>query len=435
MSEAHTTEAALRFDDRVAIVTGAGRGLGRTYALELAKRGAKVVVNDLGGSKSGGDDGSASPADEVVAIIKEMGGDAVASYDSVSTAEGGEAIVQAALDAFGRVDVLVNNAGILRDKSFLKMEPEHWQAVLDVHLSGAYYVTRPAFSKMKEQGYGRIVMTTSAAGLYGNFGQANYAAAKMGLVGLMNVLAIEGGRYDIKVNTVAPVAASRLTEGLFPPDIVEKMAPEYVAPLVIFLCSSRCPESGGIYNAGMGAFNRAAVVTGSWKSLGTKDAPPTPEAIRDLFQPLRALDSRDEYPDAMAAVSGAMGAVPLEKSTKKKEKSGGDGPALTPETVAGLFEKMTEIFQPGPAKGLSVVFQYSITGECGGEWIVAVEDGTLRIEKGKADNPTTTLIMADEVFAAITTRQMSAMAAYSQKKLVIKGDLMKSQLIEKLFKF
>ncbi len=182
----------IRFDGRVAIVTGAGGGLGRVYALEFAKRGAKVVVNDLGGARDGSGEGSQSPAQKVVEEIKALGGEAVANYDTVATPEGGEKIVKAALDAFGTVDILINNAGILRDKSLLKMEPETWQAVLDVHLNGAYHVTKPAFAVMKEKGYGRIVMTTSAAGLYGNFGQTNYSSAKMGLVGLMNTLKLEG---------------------------------------------------------------------------------------------------------------------------------------------------------------------------------------------------------------------------------------------------
>ncbi len=182
----------IRFDDRVAIITGAGGGLGRTYALELARRGAKVVVNDLGGARDGSGKGSASAADKVVEEIKKAGGEAVANYDNVATPEGGEKIVKSAVDAFGTVDIVINNAGILRDKSFLKMEPENWDAVIAVHLRGAYNVTRPAFAVMKEKGYGRIVMTTSAAGLYGNFGQTNYSSAKMALVGFMNTLKLEG---------------------------------------------------------------------------------------------------------------------------------------------------------------------------------------------------------------------------------------------------
>jgi len=206
----------IRFDDRVAIVTGAGAGLGRIYALELAKRGAKVIANDLGGARDGSGKGSKGPADEVVDEIKNLGGEAVANYDSVATVEGGKNIVKSAIEAFGTVDIVINNAGILRDKSFLKVEPKNWQIVIDVHLNGAYNVSHPAYAVMKKKGYGRILMTTSAAGLYGNFGQTNYTSAKMGLVGLMNTLKLEGAKYNIKVNTIAPVAASRLTGDILP---------------------------------------------------------------------------------------------------------------------------------------------------------------------------------------------------------------------------
>ena len=210
------------------MITGAGGGLGRIYALELAKRGAKVVVNDLGGARDGSGKGSSTPAQKVVEEIKAFGGTAVANYDNVASAEGGEKIIQSAIDAFGTVDILINNAGILRDKSFVKMEPENWKSVLDVHLNGAYNVSKPAFKVMREKGYGRIIMTTSAAGLYGNFGQTNYSSAKMGLVGLMNTLKLEGKKYNVLVNTVAPIAASRLTEDIMPPDLFEKMKPEFV---------------------------------------------------------------------------------------------------------------------------------------------------------------------------------------------------------------
>jgi NAD(P)-dependent dehydrogenase (short-subunit alcohol dehydrogenase family) len=223
----------IRFDDQVAVITGAGGGLGRVYALELAKRGAKIVVNDLGGSRDGSGGGSSTPAEKVVAEIKALGGEAVANYDNVATPEGGENIIKTAVDAFGKIDILINNAGILRDKSFIKMEPDNWKAVLDVHLAGAYHVSRPAFKVMRENGFGRIIMTTSAAGLYGNFGQTNYSSAKMGLVGLMNTLKLEGKKYNIKVNTVAPIAASRLTEDIMPPELFGKMKPEFVSPLVL----------------------------------------------------------------------------------------------------------------------------------------------------------------------------------------------------------
>ncbi len=207
----------------MAIVTGAGAGLGRLYALELAKRGAKVVVNDLGGARDGSGQGATGPADKVVEEIKALGGEAVASYDSVATPEGGEAIVNKAVEVFGRVDILINNAGILRDKTLAKMEPAEWDAVLSVHLDGAYNVTRPAFLKMRETGYGRIIVTTSAAGLHGNFGQTNYSSAKMALVGMMNTLKLEGEKHNIKVNAIAPIATTRLTDDILPPDLQEKL--------------------------------------------------------------------------------------------------------------------------------------------------------------------------------------------------------------------
>ena len=247
----------IHFDGRVAIVTGAGGGLGRTYALELAARGAQVVVNDLGGSVEGvgGDD---SAAQKVVDEIKAAGGDAVPNYDSVSTPEGGEAIVKTAVDAFGKVDIVVNNAGILRDKSFLKLEWTDLDAVLDVHLKGAFYVSRPAFALMKEQGYGRLVFTASNA-TFGNFGQSNYAAAKAGLIGLSNVLAVEGAKAGILSNVIMPVAATRMTEQLLG-DFGKLVTPESVTPMVVYLCSEACTTTHGAYSAAGGRY--AKVFTG-----------------------------------------------------------------------------------------------------------------------------------------------------------------------------
>ena len=285
----------IRFDDRVAVITGAGGGLGRVYALELARRGAKVVVNDLGGAKDGSGDGSATPAQQVVEEITRAGGTAIANYDNVATPEGGENIIKTAVEAFGTVDILINNAGILRDRTLLKMEPETWQAVLDVHLHGAYHVTKPAFALMKEKGYGRIIMTTSAAGLYGNFGQTNYSAAKLALVGFMNTLKLEGGKYNIKVNTIAPIAASRLMAEVIPPDMLEKMKPDFVAPLVLFLVSEKCPVSGRIYNAGGGVYNRAAVMTGAGAVVGDGRKIPLPEEIAASLAKIRDLNEAKEF--------------------------------------------------------------------------------------------------------------------------------------------
>lgn len=238
----------LSFDGRVVIVTGAGGGLGRSHALELARRGALVVVNDLGGALDGTGSGHTA-ADLVVKEIEDANGTAVANFDSVTTPEGGQAIVQTALDNFGRVDVVINNAGILRDKAFHKMAPEDVQSVIDVHLIGAFNVTAAAWPHMREAGYGRVINTSSGAGLFGNFGQANYAAAKMGLVGLTRTLAVEGASKGIKVNAIAPVAQTRMTTEIFANLGLEDvdLGPEHVTSLVTFLASEACPSTGDIY--------------------------------------------------------------------------------------------------------------------------------------------------------------------------------------------
>jgi 3-hydroxyacyl-CoA dehydrogenase/3a,7a,12a-trihydroxy-5b-cholest-24-enoyl-CoA hydratase len=238
----------LRFDGRVAIVTGAGNGLGRSHALLLARRGAKVVINDLGGSHTGGGKSSAA-ADAVVEEIRAGGGEAVANYDSV---EDGAAIVKSAIDAFGRVDIVVNNAGILRDVSFQKMTADDWDLVYRVHVLGAYRVTAAAWPHLREQKYGRVVFTSSAAGIYGNFGQANYSMAKLGLVGFASTLALEGKKNNVVVNTIAPIAGSRMTETVLPKDLLDSLKPEFVSPLVAWLCHEGNTDSGGLFEVGGG---------------------------------------------------------------------------------------------------------------------------------------------------------------------------------------
>ncbi|MBW2283295.1 MAG: SDR family NAD(P)-dependent oxidoreductase [Deltaproteobacteria bacterium] len=417
---------AINYDGRVAIVTGAGAGLGRAYALELARRGAKVVVNDLGGARDGSGSGSAA-ADEVVDEIKAQGGEAVANYDSVSTAEGGQAIVDTAVNAFGKVDIVINNAGILRDKTLVKMEPENWDAVMDVHLKGAYNVTRPAFVKMRENRYGRIVMTTSGAGLYGNFGQTNYSAAKTGLVGLMNTIRLEGEKHNIKVNTIAPVAATRLTEDVMPPDWFEKLKPEFVAPLVLYLSSEQCPVTGAIYNAGMGYFNRVEMLTGAGAVVGDGKTVPTPEAVASAMDGIKKIDGGEPYPNATAAFSPMLDAF-----SPKKAAPADAGGGLT---VQDIFAGLADAFQADAAGGVDVVFQFDISGAAGGSWNVTIKDGTCQVAEGAHGSPTTTIAMGDEDFVKMISGELNAMSAYTGGKLKIGGDLMKSQLIEKLFKF
>jgi len=274
----------IRYDGRVAIITGAGGGLGKTYATLLAKRGAKVVVNDLGG-KPDGTGASHSMADTTVSEIKAAGGEAVANYDSVSTVDGGKKITQCALDHFGRVDIVINNAGVLRDKTFLKLTQEELEIVLDVHLKGAFYVTQPAFAAMKENNYGRIVMTASAAGIFGNFGQTNYGAAKMGLVGLAHVLAIEGVKNNIKCNVIAPIAKTRMTEQLLGP-LADQVLPEHVTPLVAYLVSEKCELTHEVFSVGGGRFARIFVgLAPGWYAGKGKFA--SPEDIRDHIDQIR----------------------------------------------------------------------------------------------------------------------------------------------------
>ncbi|MFP5327352.1 MAG: SDR family oxidoreductase [Acidimicrobiia bacterium] len=274
--------ADLGYDGKVAIITGAGGGLGREHALLLAARGARVVVNDLGGSVTG-EGGDAGPAHTVAKEIEDAGGVAVADTNSVSTPEGGEAIVQTAIDNFGRVDIVINNAGILRDKTFHNMTPEFLEPVLDVHLKGAFFVTRPAWIKMREQGYGRVINTSSNSGVLGNFGQSNYGAAKMGLVGLTRVLAAEGAKYNIKVNAICPVAKTRMTEELLGP-LADKLDPKLVTPIVAWLAHEDCPVTGEIYSAAGGRIARFFIGL----TEGYYNPELTLEDVRDNFDKIRS---------------------------------------------------------------------------------------------------------------------------------------------------
>lgn len=282
-----STESDIRFDDQVVIITGAGTGLGRAYALLFAARGASVIVNDLGGDVHG-QGGGKNSADQVVDEIKAAGGQAVACYDSVATPEGGKAIIDTAMQNYGRVDALIHNAGILRDKSFLKLSSDDVRDVMDVHLNAAFWVSQPAFEVMKQQNFGRIAFTTSASGLFGNFGQANYGAAKTGLIGLMRVLSIEGARYDIKINCVAPSARTRMTEDLLGP-LTEHLDPRHVAPLLAYLCSSQCEFTNEIFSAGGGRFARVFLGLGpGWYSGGDIA---DPETIAEHIEAIRNVDN------------------------------------------------------------------------------------------------------------------------------------------------
>ncbi|MCP4022335.1 MAG: SDR family oxidoreductase [Desulfobacteraceae bacterium] len=288
----------INYDGKVAIVTGGGQGIGRMYALELAGRGAKVVVNDLGVARDGtGTDTSA--ADKVVDEIISAGGKAVANYDSVATMDGGKNIVKTAMDTYDKVDILINNAGIIRDKSFMKMTEEEWDSVVNVHLKGAFCVTQPAVKVMKENNYGRIVFTASTSGLYGNFGQTNYGAAKMGLIGIMNSLKLEVSKYNIKINTVAPTAWSRMTADVFPPEFEAKLNAQFNEPMVLYLCAEENTASGHVFTMGAGWYGRTAIVSGDGICIGNAKRSISVEEIKENFKKISDVENKREHDSAL----------------------------------------------------------------------------------------------------------------------------------------
>ena len=286
---------AIDFTDQVAIVTGGGTGLGRSHALQLAERGAKVVVNDLGGSRDGSGS-SASVAQQVADEILATGGNAIANGADITQEDQAQAMVQAALDKWGRVDVLINNAGILRDKSFAKMSLDDWRSVVDVHLNGSAYCCHAVWPTMRQQGYGRIMMTSSSSGVYGNFGQANYGAAKYGVVGLMNVLAIEGRKYNIHINSLVPTAATRMTEDVMTEAMLEQLKPEYVTPAVLFLASADAPN-GEILMAGAGNYTVAKLIEA--EGIKLPEGQRTPENVAAIFDKISDVSNGIEIHDGM----------------------------------------------------------------------------------------------------------------------------------------
>jgi NAD(P)-dependent dehydrogenase (short-subunit alcohol dehydrogenase family) len=283
--------ADIRFDGKVAIVTGAGGGLGRQHALELARRGAKVVVNDLGGSMDGSG-GNSAAAEAVVAEIKAAGGEAIANGSSVTDDAGVALMVKQAMDTWGRIDILIANAGILRDKSFAKMEIADFELVLNVHLMGTVKPVKAVWDIMREQNYGRIVVTTSSSGLYGNFGQSNYGAAKLGIIGFMNTIRLEGVKNNIHINAISPVAATRMTENLMPPAVLERLKPEYVTPGVVFLASDEAP-TGAILAAGAGAFALSRIYETEGVYLGEGGL--SVEEVRDNWSKISDPEGQQAY--------------------------------------------------------------------------------------------------------------------------------------------
>jgi len=424
----------LVFEGRVAIVTGAGGGLGRAYALNLASRGAKVVVNDLGGSVQGSGSSSRA-ADAVVEEIRKAGGTAVANYDSV---EFGEKIVKTAIDSYGRVDILINNAGILRDQSFIKMKDVDFDLIHKIHVRGAYSVTKAAWPYMRDQEYGRIIFVTSAAGLYGNFGQANYSSAKSAIIGLANTLSIEGKSKNIIVNTIAPLAGSRMTETVMPPQIVAALKPDYVAPLVSYLTHESCTETGGIFEVGAGfvAKVRLQRTKGVYFS---NDKELTPEQIRDSFKDIVDFSSGATNPTSTSEATSAIVQRVLSQSSQNTTESSPPTPKSATGPVAKVFSELEDKIKsnPGLVKQVAGIFIFVIDGIEAGTWVIDLLNGEGSVSQGKpGKNPpgSCQITVSGEDFVQLMKGKLDPMAAFTQGKVKLEGNMglaMKLQALTK----
>jgi len=428
----------LRFDNRVAIVTGGGGALGRAYALLLASRGASVVVNDLGVSMTSME-ANASPAQQVVNEIKKNGGKAIANYDSVTD---GDKIVKAAIDAFGRIDIVINNAGILRDTSFQKMTDQQWDIIHQVHLHGAYKVTKAAWPYFREQKYGRIIMTSSAAGVYGNFGQANYSSAKLALVGFANSLAKEGQKLNIYCNTICPLAGSRMTETVLPPDLVKALRPEYIAPLVAFLCHDTCSANGDLFELGAGWVSKLR-----WQRTKGHLFPLdlfTPEALRDNWSSV--VDFKDaSYPTTLndslnfviENLKTASGSTSKPGATSKPAPK----PSPKPEYKSKvIFEQLALLVKADASlvDKTKAVFVYNITRKSQDSpisWTVDLKNGKGDVYEGEPKTQAdVTFTLDDEDFVSMIEQKVNPQTLFMGGKLKLKGNIQKAMNFEKVLK-
>ncbi len=416
----------MRFDDRVAIVTGAGGGLGRAHALLLASRGAKVLVNDLGGSQHG-QGADAQPADQVVAEIHAAGGEAAASYDSV---EDGHKIVQAALDHFGRIDIVINNAGILRDVSFHKMKEIDWELIYRVHLYGSFKVTHAAWPYLREQQYGRVIMTSSSSGIYGNFGQANYGSAKLALLGFANTLAIEGEKRNIHVNSIAPIAGSRMTESVLPADLVEALKPDHVSPLVAYLCHESCSTTGELFELGAGWVSRLR-----WQrtkgAMFPANQPGTPEQIAAKW------DQINDFTDADIPTSNHAAFGPIMDNLGRADAPNDD--AADADEVMSLsremFQQIHARIQEHPewTKQVNELYQFHITGEQGGSYVVNLKDDGGSAYPGEDEMARCKMTLSHENLMAMLSGEITPQMAFMEGKLKIEGNVILAAKLAPLF--
>uniref|UniRef100_A0A6G1S4Y6 Peroxisomal multifunctional enzyme A n=1 Tax=Aceria tosichella TaxID=561515 RepID=A0A6G1S4Y6_9ACAR len=441
---------AKHFNGRVAIITGSGGGLGREYALLLASRGCSIVANDI----------NREAADRVVGEIKQAGGKAIACYESV---ENGEQIVKQTLDAFGRIDILINNAGILRDKSILKMTDQDWDIIQQVHLKGAFLLTKAAWPHMRQQGYGRIIMTASSAGLYGNFGQTNYAAAKMGLIGLSNTLAVEGAKYNIHSNVIIPIAASQLTANILPEQLLSRLSPSYVAPVVVYLCHESCPENGGIFEAAGGWVARYKLhrskgkvfhdelsletLEKNWAELSSMTGGAYFATVGEHFgavvQALQDSDASRALPSYQAKAADDdrdQNNNNINSSNNNNSKNKDDDALL--KSIPSSGNKCDIIFnlidnrmrdEPELLEQLKAVFQYNITqnGKHITTWTTDTKHDIAVYNSEPRNNikPDCTVTVDDDDFVKIMVGKLNPQRAFIMGKLNVKGNVL---LLQKL---
>jgi NAD(P)-dependent dehydrogenase (short-subunit alcohol dehydrogenase family)/putative sterol carrier protein len=422
----------LRFDGKVAIVTGAGGGLGRVYALFFASRGAKVVVNDLGGDTKGDSGSSAMAADKVVDEIRKNGGEAVANYDSV---EKGEAIVETAIKAFKRVDIVINNAGILRDVSFIKMTDRDWDLVNLVHVKGAYAVTKAAWPHFMKQGYGRVIMTTSAAGIYGNFGQANYSAAKLAQLGLANTLSIEGAKKNIHVNTIAPIAGSRMTETVMPPQMVKALKPEFICPLVAYLCHEKTEENGGLFELGAGWVAKLRWERTKGHAFPV-DRDLTPEDISSKWNVITDFSNSTHPKTIMESTQMVSGNLTNKSKTPSESSttSGGNSAAKTP--IDAVFDSLTQKVKTEGASLVNEVQGIFIFVLGKDTWVVDLKNGNGSVTKGapgKELDGSVALTVEPADFVEIVAGKLDAQSAWASGKLTLEGNMMLAMKLQVLF--